>query len=538
MNKEYRELLNDFTKKISNVKNKQFSNRQLATKVLYKILCDINNELSPLNERNSAEIESPEIKKIYEEVSTYDLNKHDLKEWNSITLDTFKSDSKINLELYRLIIKLLDLNISDSLLHVNAIDECFLYEAVNTVKKSSSPTRLKTMFIPDNDFTSDIIEMRLNLADMIFSNIDQFSKIVKLKPNKIFISANYDEFDKDYYHHKNCESIWQTIINLSRKLSNDFKIIVLVPNTFLSRSSDEAHRKTLIEEGLVEGVISLPLRYYTNSLSTNASLLIISKGNTEVKLLDVANLFELSEIKSAGLENITNYIFENITGGYCKKVQFKDLLKKNSNLLISNIVTKETYAGISSRVKLSEVATIRKGFKGTRTAFYELETDSADSGYCILTSSDINEGSINYESLINIVDGRKYDKYVLNDGDVVLTNKSSKVKIAVVHTEDKKIIATGSMLIITPKKDLLNSIYLKMFFESTKGRRILNKIQKGSITNTLTIEDLEAIYISCPDIEVQKAKVENYKQLQIEYDSIKKQIESLQLEIQKVFEEF
>ena len=538
MNKEYRELLNDFTKKISNVKNKQFSNRQLATKVLYKILCDLNNELSSLNERNSAEIESPEIKKIYEEASTYDLNKHDLKEWNSITLDTFKSDSKINLELYRLIIKLLDLNISDSLLHVNAIDECFLYEAVNTVKKSSSPTRLKTMFIPDNDFTSDIIEMRLNLADMIYSNIDQFSKIVKLKPNKIFISANYDEFDKDYYHHKNCESIWQTIINLSRNLCNDFKIIVLVPNTFLSRSSDEAHRKALIEEGLVEGVISLPLRYYTNSLSTNASLLIISKGNTEVKLLDVANLFELSEIKSAGLENITNYIFENITGEYCKKVQFKDLLKKNSNLLISNIVTKETYAGISSRVKLSEVATIRKGFKGTRTAFYELETDSADSGYCILTSSDINEGSINYESLINIVDGRKYDKYVLNDGDVVLTNKSSKVKIAVVHTEDKKIIATGSMLIITPNKDLLNSIYLKMFFESTKGRRILNKIQKGSITNTLTIEDLEKIYISCPDMEVQKVKVENYKQLQIEYDSIKKQMESLQLEIQKLFEEF
>ena len=54
----------------------------------------------------------------------------------------------------------------------------------------------------------------------------------------------------------------------------------------------------------------------------------------------------------------------------------------------------------------------------------------------------------------------------------------------------------------------------------------------------LTIEDLEKIYISCPDMEVQKAKVENYKQLQIEYDSIKKQMESLQLEIQKVFEEF
>ena len=538
MNQEYKELLKTFTKKISDVKNKQFSNRQLATKVLYKILCDINNELTSLNERNSADIESPEIKKIYEEVSTYDLNKHDLKEWNSTTLDAFKSDSKINLELYRLIIKLLDLNISDSLLHVNAIDESFLYEAVNTVKKSSSPTRLKTMFIPDSDFTSDIIEMRLNLADMIYSNIDQISKIAKLKPNKIFISAKYDEFDKDYDHHKGNESIWQTIINLSNNLSNDFQLIALVPNTFLSRSNDESYRKTLIEEGLVEGVISLPLRYYTNSLSTNASLLIISKGNTEVKYLDVANLFELSEIKSAGLESITNYIFENITGGYCKKVQFKDLLKKGSNLLISNIVTKETYAGISSRVKLSEVATIRKGFKGTRTAFYGLETDSDDSGYCILTASDINEGAISYESLTNIVDGKKYDKYVLSDGDVVLTNKSSKVKIAVVHTMGKKIIATGSMLIITPKKDILNSIYLKMFFESTKGRRILNKIQKGSITNTLTIEDLEAIYISCPDIEVQNEKVENYKQLQIEYDFIKKQMESLQLEIQKVFEEF
>lgn len=541
MKKSIESQCNAFIKSIDKLKLNNLSGRQLSTKVLYKVYSEISNEKLTKNDislRNDID-DSSDIRSIIETVQSVSLTDQEFKEWSEKSLSSFPYEAHINNELYKLVVRLLDVEPIDSLLHVNAIDESFIFEASEYVKQNKeSLLRLKTAYVGDNSFMSDIIQMRLVLSNMNYTRLDSLDKVDRIKPTKVFVAPRYSLLDKEYQHSDREESLWNDIVSLAKKMNDRTKIVALVPDNMLSRSSDAKYREFLLQSKLVESVISLPLRYYSDSLNINTSLLILSKDNVQVKTLDVARLFDLNEIKSAGTESITNYIYENYIESYCDLVPIEDLISRGSNLVISNIVTDSIYSGIDELKQLSEVASIRKGFKGTATNFYGMTTDSEESNYYVLASSNIENGVINYDELMKIVDGSKYEKFMLKDGDLVLTNKSTKVKVAVASVRDKQIIVSGSMMIITPDSSKMDSNYLKMFLESQKGKDVLSKIQKGNVTTTITIEDLENIKVSCPPLSIQQTKVRNYIELQREYEQKKKELDTLQNKIREVFEDF
>ena len=82
---------------------------------------------------------------------------------------------------------------------------------------------------------------------------------------------------------------------------------------------------------------------------------------------------------------------------------------------------------------------------------------------------------IQWDTLNSIINpDKKIFKFALKKDDIVLTSKSSKVKIAIVDCETKdNIILTGGMLCIRPNTDLIKPEYLKMFLDSKKGKEIL-----------------------------------------------------------------
>ena len=87
------------------------------------------------------------IKEAYEYVNDPYLSKKQLKDLCNKCIEKFRVGGYINLELYRLVTKLLKLKPSDLLLHVNAQDESFLLDASKRIK--SGPLKINTYAIPD-----------------------------------------------------------------------------------------------------------------------------------------------------------------------------------------------------------------------------------------------------------------------------------------------------------------------------------------------------------------------------------------------------
>ena len=523
-----------FIKMIKLLSYPESDKSELATRLLYPAFMGASKKsVSKIDYSSLKSIfeASHEIKEAYESIAYSYLGKKDIKELSNFCITKFRTDPYINSELYRLVKELLYLKISDLLLHVNASDEVFLLESSDSIK--SGPLKLSTLVIPDNYKSSELIRMRLDMNETIYTNFEDVGKLAKFKPNKVFINPIYSSFDKEYKYSTKPNTFWDDLLIISEMMTPDSRVVALVPNVMLSNSIDKDKKEKLIKDGYIEGIISLPLRYYSNSLKVEVSLLVISKGNNMVKVVDISKIFTISDVKSADLRNITEYIIERYNENF-DEVKIADLIDKNSNLLISSIVTEETYKGMTNLTQLSTVAHISKGTKKTKVGFKDMVDQSHESPYCILNPNDIEDGVIIYDNLTRLIYDSDFDKYIIKKGDVVITNKSSKPKLAVIECDDLRIIPTGSMIVVTPHEGVLDGTYLKMFFESMKGTQLLSKVQRGQKTITINPGDIEKLLVPCIDYKEQLELVSQYKMKLIKLADKKAELEIIKKDIEKL----
>ncbi len=530
MKKEARE----FIKMIKLLSYPESDKSELATRLLYPTFIGASKKSSSKVDSstlNSIFEANHQAKEAYDSIAYSYLGKRDIKELSNFCITKFRKGPYINVELYKLVNKLLDLKISDLLLHVNAPDEAFLLESSETVK--SGPLKLSTLVIPDNFNSSELIKMRLDMNETIYTIVDDVGKLAKFKPNKVFINPIYSIFDKGYKYSTKTNTFWDDLLKISEMMTPDSRLLALVPNVMLSNSIDKDKKEKLIKGGYLEGIISLPLRYYSDSLKVEVSLLVISKGNKMARVVDINNIFTISDVKSADLENITDYIIERYKEDF-NEVTIADLIDKNSNLFISNIVTSETYEGMNNLTQLATIAEISKGTKKTKVGFKDVIDQSGKSPYCLLSSNNVDDGMINYENLTRIICDSNLEKLVIKKGDVVITNKSSKPKLAVIESDELKIIPTGSMIVISPHENVLDGTYLKMFFESRKGFQLLSKVQRGQKTSTLYPGDFEKLLITYINYNEQLELVSQYKTKLNELADKKAELEIIKKDIEKL----
>ena len=186
-------------------------------------------------------------------------------------------------------------------------------------------------------------------------------------------------------------------------------------------------------------------------------------------------------------------------------------MNKDSNLLISNIITDETYKNLENLVPLSSVSKVTKSSKKTLVDYSHSIDQSNESPYCLLTASDIEDGLINYEHLTKVINDYGIRTKTINKGDVVITNKSSIPKVAVIDCKDKKIVPTGNMIVISPNEKQLDGYYLKKILDSNKGKKILDTTRKGQRTNTMDPVDIEKMKIPYVSYDDQLKVATEYK---------------------------
>jgi restriction endonuclease S subunit len=155
------------------------------------------------------------------------------------------------------------------------------------------------------------------------------------------------------------------------------------------------------------------------------------------------------------------------------------------------------------KLRLKEAATVFRG-KAINS-----KTESGNIG--VINISNITDTGIDYSGLDFIVDEeRKVSRYILQEGDVLVTARGTTVKIGVFESQPTICIPSANINVIRPK-DALNGTYLKLFLESPVGVKMLKSLQRGTGVVNINFKDMSELEVPVLPLEAQEVLVQEYK---------------------------
>ena len=216
--------------------------------------------------------------------------------------------------------------------------------------------------------------------------------------------------------------------------------------------------------------------------------------------------------------------------------------EKSFDVTLDEIVKNDFYLGFGRYCSYSLINPCTLGnvtrniFRGYQINAKELdqisiENEEEDSEYRIINISDIRaEGFVSRVlKAVRIEDTRKFNKYCVKDGDIIITAKNTTIKSAIYRSHGNyKAILTGNLIAIRVNETKLNPYYLKAFLDSQQGESVIKSIQTGTSIITLNPNSLKEMKISLLDMSLQVEIAEEYmKNLNIIEDLLNKYNEAI-----------
>jgi type I restriction enzyme M protein len=282
------------------------------------------------------------------------------------------------------------------------------------------------------------------------------------------------------------------------------KAVVLMPVGFTYRASDEAFRKSLIEENILEAVIQLPPNLH-NATSIETTLFVIDKNKDNNKVLFV-NLKDNSFTKREGRKLILNdidkifniYIDTNEIENISALIFSKDITDNNYSFAIDRyILSKEAMKlkvllSSYNLKQLDNLVEIRRSqaFKDEAEGreVYELSpSDFAKAGFTTKCTRTKEIGS----------QSKKLETYRLQPYDVLVSTKGTIGKIGIVGEINDIFITSQAIQVIRFSGDNIKdkAIELYMFFKSNLGQSLLKQLVAGVAMPLISTSEIKQLKI-------------------------------------------
>ena len=172
-----------------------------------------------------------------------------------------------------------------------------------------------------------------------------------------------------------------------------------------------------------------------------------------------------------------------------------------------------------SNVKKQELGTVASIFRGKAISRKE---PTGNIG--VLNISNIGDYEIDYSNLDHIEEeARKVNNYLLKTGDLLIPARGTAIRVAIFEEQPYPCIASSNVIVIRAVDESLSTIYLKLFFDSPLGRKMLVTRQQGTTVMNISYKELNNLEIPLPSIEEQKQIAEKYVE---ELEIYKKSIEA------------
>ena len=172
-----------------------------------------------------------------------------------------------------------------------------------------------------------------------------------------------------------------------------------------------------------------------------------------------------------------------------------------------------------SNVKKQELGTVASIFRGKAISRKE---PTGNVG--VVNISNIGDYEIDYSNLDHIEEEeRKVNNYLLNTGDLLIPARGTAIRVAIFEEQPYPCIASSNVIVIRATDESLSTTYLKLFFDSSLGRKMLVTRQQGTNVMNISYKELNNLEIPLPSIEEQRQIADMYKK---ELEIYKKTIET------------
>lgn len=327
------------------------------------------------------------------------------------------------------------------------------------------------------------------------------------------------------------------LLKALENIKENGKLVTVFTTGAAFRSSGMLARKYLVENNYVEGIISLPARTL-GFTAIPIDLWILKKDQKKsnvIKMLDASNNILDKGSKIAVELDVSTIIEEYNNNAKC--VSIEDIKKNEYSLSINIYEVEKLTDSILNPVNIEDVCKIEKGSQYTISKFKD-QISNTPTDYQLLTSINIQDGIVDYDSLPYVYPDPKLLKFKLEEGDIVVTTKSTVVKTFVANDlPDRNIIVTGGMIILKPDTSKVNSTYVKMFLDSSIGKSEFKSIIKGNTIGFVPFKEFkERMIISCPSLEKQNKLSEQYNNMLWTINALTKQLADTKDELANIIE--
>lgn len=327
------------------------------------------------------------------------------------------------------------------------------------------------------------------------------------------------------------------LLKALENIKENGKLVTVFTTGAAFRSSGMLARKYLVENNYVEGIISLPARTL-GFTAIPIDLWILKKDQKKsnvIKMLDASNNILDKGSKIAVELDVSTIIEEYNNNAKC--VSIEDIKKNEYSLYINIYEVEKLTDSILNPVNIEDVCKIEKGSQYTISKFKD-QISNTPTDYQLLTSINIQDGIVDYDSLPYVYPDPKLLKFKLEEGDIVVTTKSTVVKTFVANDlPDRNIIVTGGMIILKPDTSKVNPTYVKMFLDSSIGKSEFKSIIKGNTIGFVPFKEFkERMIISCPSLEKQNKLSEQYNNMLWTINALTKQLADTKDELANIIE--
>ena len=383
----------------------------------------------------------------------------------------------------------------------------------------------------DNVLISKIRLSILNDFNIEIINGDALTYRFNRKYDKIFcdfpLGLRVNEFilnqmEKDLFYTWNKPGLtadWLFINKIVTILKDKGKAAIIVPDGPLFKSMDANYRRDLLVSSVVQNIIKLPSGTIPNT-NISANLIVLSKYNekNEIKFIDASQEYiqNKSEKKKINVNAIVNLIDgKNSNEDKVKIVKGSEIyITKDVLLTVNSYLKKKKPNYINPHLLKEYIIDKYRGYQ--LTSKEQADIIDKNGNYELLTISDIDDGKISEDLLKISNNNNKYDRYLLKDGDVVISARGTRIKVAVAEIKDRKIIPNGNLLVLRLNTKKINPYYLQAYLNSANGQLSLEQIQTGAIIMSINPSRIEQIKVSMVDKEIQDVFAEKYKRKLIE----------------------
>ena len=337
--------------------------------------------------------------------------------------------------------------------------------------------------------------------DKIFSNYP-FAMRIKEHPSMIRFVQEHPEFKLT----TSASADWAFNALIKSKLSKDGKAVVIMPNGPLFKfGPDMEVRKLFIENGYIETIIALPKNVFDYTSIPSTMLVFGKNSKNKIRFVDASECYaKTRRVNVLSNENI-NTILEATKKNtdISRFVDIKELEKNDYNLTPQKYLTKAVELKNAKEFG-SIIKNITRGAGITAVELDKISSaDETDYQYVMLAN--IKGGIIDSKLPYITQIPEKYERYCIKNNNLLLSKNGAPYKVAVATVEDnKKILANGNLFVIEIDEDKADPHYLKAFFNSQEGNKLLSSLSTNGTMPSISVNDLKKAQIPLPSLKKQK----------------------------------